>query len=253
MKTIKRLSFIFLALVLSATLFSCDNYGKKVKSGHVEVYYKEGVSKETAEKTAKWLEEIDKKENNNTTETKSIQLLKNGDQLDFRMVTNKDRVAKLEDDIFYTMGNAISEEIFENKPVNVILTDDHFKTIKTFPYKKMELAPSFGEKITKGNIEVYYAEGMDQANTQNLAALLEDEMAPSNTISFQFSKGATDGYIVKMVVQEDKMGQITDDLLAEICNKISTKVLNGAAVEFQLTNDVFKALKKYNYQPKPNN
>jgi hypothetical protein len=74
-------------------------------------------------------------------------------------------------------------------------------------------------------------------------------MAPSNTISFQFSKGSGNGYIVKMVVQEDKMDQVTDALLDEICSKISTKVLSGAPVEFQLTDDSFKALRKYSFQP----
>ena len=247
MQSIKQVFGILLTLLLSVALLSCDSYGKKVKSGHVEVYYKEGISKESAEKTAQWLEQVDKTENNNTTETKSIQLLKNGEQIDFRMVANKDRVAKLEADVFYIMGNAISEELFNNKPVNVILTDNKFVTFKTFPYKKMEIPASFGEKITNGNVEVYYADGMDIANTKKLANLLETEMTPSNTISFQFSKGATDSYIVKMVVQQDKIDQVTDALLEEICSKISQRVLTGASIEFQLTDDEFKTLRKYNY------
>jgi hypothetical protein len=161
MKSFKQLTAIVLSLLLSVCLFSCDNYGKKVKSGHVEVYYKDGISKEAAEKTAKWLEQVDKSENNNTTEIKSIQLLQNGDQVDFRMVANKDKVAKLEDDVFFIMGNALSAQLFNNKAVNVILTDNQFKTFKSFPYKKMDIPASFGLKIAKGNVEVYYPDDMD--------------------------------------------------------------------------------------------
>ena len=47
-----KLKSLFIAMLALLSLASCTNYGKKVKSGNVEVYYKDGAEKADAQKLA---------------------------------------------------------------------------------------------------------------------------------------------------------------------------------------------------------
>ena len=131
-KTIIAVSFIFI-------LTACSDYGKKTKKGHVEVYYKEGISQETAQQTADFLYDIDRQSGNDTTIRKSIQLLRKQDTVLFRMVADKKKLANLKDDVFSTMANFLSDTLYNHEPVNVELTDNHFKTIHSIRYTKVNL------------------------------------------------------------------------------------------------------------------
>jgi len=42
---------ILLSLLVSILFFACSNHGDKVSKDFMEVYYKEGISKEQAEKS----------------------------------------------------------------------------------------------------------------------------------------------------------------------------------------------------------
>lgn len=129
--------FIFLPLLLVISLAACTNYEKKATKGHVEIYYKDGISPEQAQKTADFLYSIDVAVNNNTTAKKSIQLTKEGDTVNFRMVIDEKKLASVNDENFYALGSVVSDSLFDSKPVNVQLTDNTFKTIRTIRYKKM--------------------------------------------------------------------------------------------------------------------
>ncbi|MFN8252558.1 MAG: hypothetical protein U0V75_11825 [Ferruginibacter sp.] len=127
--------------VLSATLLlvSCSNYGKKVKKGSVEVYYKEGIAETEASRTAQVLSDVDKAENNNTEQTKSVQLIKVKDTVVFRMVADKAKAAEIGDFPFQAIGTIISDSVFKGKPVLVELTDNTLTTYKKIPYLKLDL------------------------------------------------------------------------------------------------------------------
>lgn len=131
MKMVKILSVLF---ILSLTFTSCKDYGKKAVKDSIEVYYKDGVTADQAQKTAELLAASVK-----TKDTRSIQLIKKNDVYCYRMVTDKAKLASsgMPDETFFQIGNEISENIFNGAPVNVELTDDRFETFKTFPYKKM--------------------------------------------------------------------------------------------------------------------
>ena len=119
-------------------LQGCSDYGKKVSHGYLEVFYKEGITKEQAQRTVDylypiWMDEGDK------TRKKSIQLTKSGDSINFRMVTDLDRLAKIEgDDLFHNMCQNLSDSIFNGAPVNLDLTDTKFKTVRRVPFQKIE-------------------------------------------------------------------------------------------------------------------
>jgi hypothetical protein len=128
LKTLLALTFI------GIIFYSCNNFGKKVKAGHVEVYYKDGISKEDAQKTADLLLGIDEA-SNNAPNQKSMQLVKIKDTITFRMVIDKEKLAGVQDLSFYAIGIMLSDSLFNHSPVNVELTDNLFKTIKTLHFK----------------------------------------------------------------------------------------------------------------------
>ncbi len=136
MKILKSLSLL---LALSLLIAGCSDYGKKVTKGPIEVYYKEGVTPEQARHTAELFAYIDSAQNNNSKDTKSMQLCKTNGIFCFRMVSEKDKLAGVDDRSFYVIGNLVSDSIFNGSPVNVELTNNTFETFKTFAYKKMDL------------------------------------------------------------------------------------------------------------------
>jgi len=117
---------------------SCTSYGDKISKGHVDVYYKEGISRETAQRTADFIFEIDSLSNNPKVQ-KSFQLVKKQDTVCFRMVTDKEKLSSLNDDNFYTLANLLSDSIYNNAPVNVELTDNRFNTFRNLRFTKMDL------------------------------------------------------------------------------------------------------------------
>lgn len=132
----KLLNRCMLVIVMALALSACNNYGDKVSKDFLEVYYKDGINKEQAEKTLNFLYPYWKSPGSEETNRKSVQLIKNGDTIYFRMVSVAEKVALMNDEIFYQMGNTFADSLFGGSPVNVDLTDNKFKTIRTFHYKK---------------------------------------------------------------------------------------------------------------------
>jgi hypothetical protein len=237
-------SFI-LSLLIAFSLTACTDYGSKVKKDYLEVYYKDGISKELAQRTLDFLYPVWKNKSG-TTEKKSIQLSKgNGDTINFRAVIDEKKAKEMGDDVFYDMANVFSDSIFNGVPVNIIFSTNEFKPMRTLVFKKQAIV-NYGEKVTAGNIDVYAKEtGTEIANT--LATFLDKYIHPKNTISFQISKNEHNDFVVNMVSSEDKAGQLKQEDLAEICSKISAEVLNGSSFIFQLTDNKFNPLKTFAY------
>lgn len=233
---------------MMAIIFTaCTDYGKKVKHGHIEVYYKDGITEDMAQKTADFVYQIDKDQNNDTIKSKSMQLVKNGDTVLVRMVANKSKLEKLTDEPFTALANLFSDSLYKSTPVNVDLTDDNFKTIHHITFKKLDIPDNFGNKVTSGNIELYCEEQLGSAKCNQLADYLNSFIHPSSVISFQYTKDENQGFIVKMVTQADKVNDITSADMIEICKNISDNVLNGLPVIFQLADDHFKPIKSFAY------
>ncbi|HEX4877254.1 MAG TPA: lipoprotein [Chitinophagaceae bacterium] len=135
----KKILLPFLALLLLA---ACSNYGKKVKSGSIEVYYKEGVTETEAQKTADMFDRLIKETNPSSTQRKSFQLSKPSDTVLLKMVVDKDKMGQVGDESFYAIATMVSDSIYSGKPVNLELTNDQFKAIKTFTFKKAEEVPA---------------------------------------------------------------------------------------------------------------
>lgn len=240
----KKILFVLAAAFL---LLSCTNYGDKLSKDFMEVYFKDGVSKEEAQKALdyflpRW------KESKGETAKKSIQLSRKGDTVNFRMVSNMKVMEKMPEDIFYTMGNELSEDLFAGQPVNVTLTDEYFKPVRSYSFRKMEARLNYGEKITDGNIEVYAKDGFSMEQATTIAGFLSKEIAPANTISFQVGKNEEGYYVVSMVSDEEKAAALDDSEFNTMAAQISANTLDDAPLIFQLTDASFKPFKTFTYK-----
>lgn len=237
------------AIIVLALLTACGNdYGKKISKDYLEVYYKDGVTEDGAQKVLNFLYPQWKNAGDKTPK-KSIQLAKNGDTTVFRMVVIAERLNDLNDRTLLIMVNTISDSVFAGKPVNIELTDKTFKTLKSFTYKKAEEDEiEFGEKINSGNVLVYN-NGMDNALTKKLADYINTTSKPQNPVVFQLSS-PQDGLIqLKMISDEEAAANLSEEDMRGMAEEVSKQVLQGKPLEFHLTDQSFNTYKKYTYNP----
>ncbi len=239
------MKLVILSLLASVLLLSCSDRGKKISKGYLEVYYKEGITKEQAEKTMDYFLPLWKDEGEKT-KTKSIQLSKNGDTIHFRMVAKMEVIEKMDKDIFYTMANEISKDLFNNAPVNVVLTDNTFKTLRTYTFKKMA-TQNFGEKVVAGNVEVYMMDGINTNEATELAEYLNTYMAPENRISFQLGRNADD-ILLRMASTPESAADIQDSDFYTVAKNVSDKMYFGRPLVFEITDLQFNPFKKIEYK-----
>ncbi|MBI5372459.1 MAG: hypothetical protein HZA79_10595 [Sphingobacteriales bacterium] len=236
-----------LPLLLSALAIACTQYGPRVSSGNIEVYYKEGISKVQAERTAQLFREALTASNPNDKATKSFQLSKPGDSILLKMVADKSKLGSIAEEAFYAMSVLVSDSVFGGAPVNLALTDNKFKGFRYFAFKKVTTpAPSWGDKYESGNVELF-ANDVDSKLAGELAAYLETYFNPSTTFSFQVSKNEQGDFVVKMVIDPSKINNITEADMAEASNGMSEKVFNGSPLQFQLTDESFTPLRTFAY------
>lgn len=239
---------IILILIASFILASCTNYGTKVKNDNIEVYYKEGITAKEAEKTAAVINELDGKGD----VKKSFQLFRAGDTVTLRMVVDEQKAKGMGDENFTPIAYIISDSIFSGKPVNMQLTDNKFKPIRSIAYKKPELpngdvnVAAFGERITEGNTEIY-VQGAGKEEATQLAGFLENYFNPETTYSFQLLKDEPGNYTVKMVGNPDKINTLTNDFFEDLCRGICDKALSVPSVKFEMTDEKFNSLRTFNY------
>lgn len=235
----------YLFLLLLPFLAACSNYGTKVSSTNIEVYYKEGITKEQAEKTARLFDQLLNESSPADNATKSFQLQKSGDTILLKMVADPAKLKDVGDDAFYAITTVVSDSVFAGGVVNLTLTDNTFKGFKEYAYRK-NAAPSWGEKYESGFIEVY-DDGVGLSAAKALADYMTSYFSPQTTFSYQLTKNEQEATIVRMVVNPDNMGLFTDEVMLELSKGISEKVLNGAAVRFELTDNKFNPLRSFSY------
>ncbi len=112
---------------------------------------------------------------------------------------------------------------------------------------------NYGTKVKKGNIEVFYKEGItaDEAgNTADMIRQLDASGGSNDTTvrrSFQLLRSG-DTVTLRMVVNENKYQSIGDESFRAIANMVSEKVFTGKPVNMELTNTTFKTLKHLAYK-----
>ncbi len=235
----------YLFLLLAPFLSACSNYGPKVSSSNIEVYYKEGITKEQAEKTARLFDQLLKESSPADGATKSFQLLKKGDTILLKMVADPAKLKDVGDDAFYAITTVVSDSVFAGGVVNLTLTDNTFKGFREYAYRKNE-GSSWGEKYESGFVEVY-DDGVGLSAAKALADFMTGYFSPQTTFSFQLTKNEQQETIARMVVNPDNMGLFTDEVMLDLSKGIVEKVLNGAPVRFELTDNKFNPLRSFSY------
>lgn len=239
------LSF-FLLMIVAIGLTSCENYGNKVSKDFVEVYYRDSITKEQAQQTLELLHPSW----NDSGNQKSVQLAKAGDTVYFRMVIDEVKAKDVKDQTYLSMANEISNSIFKGTPVNVDLTTNSFKTIRTLNFKKMETA-DYGTITSSGNIEVYSKDGISMEEEAKALAEFLDRLDGDTDVvkSFQLSKDK-DLYIVNMVSDPEQSGILPDKEFYDLAGLISDSVFNEAPLILHLTDNRFNPYKTFRYSKK---
>lgn len=239
-------SSFFLLMMIVIGLTSCENHGNKVSKDFVEVYYRDGISKEQAQQTLELLHPGW----NDSGNKKSVQLAKTGDTVYFRMVIDDVKAKDIKDQTYLLMANEISNSVFKGSPVNVDLTTTTFKTIRTLSFKKMETA-YYGTKTSSGNIEVYYKDGIStEEEAKALAEFLDRLDGDTDVVkSFQVSKD-NDLYIVNMVSDPEQSGALPDKEFYDLAGLISDSVFDEAPLILHLTDNRFNPYKTFRYSKK---
>lgn len=124
-------------LLLLAPLFlltACSKYGKKVKEGSVEIYYKSDITKEQAKRTAELFDRAIRQADPTSTNRKSFQLSRPMDYVHLKMVVDKDKLNPADSSSFIAIQYLVSDSVFNGTPVLLFLTDDKFNAFKSFEW-----------------------------------------------------------------------------------------------------------------------
>lgn len=232
-----------LIVALSLVLASCTNYGEKVSKDFVEVYYKDNITKEQAQRTLdllypSWNEEGVRK---------SIQLAKKNDTVYFRMVINQEKAKNIPDETFLALANGISASAFDHAPVNVDMTDEKFNTLRTLHFTRIT-QEALGEKQTAGNIEVYMQDGIAADLAQDLASFIDKADGNSeDTKSYKLSRGDNGGYVVSMVSSPERAATVPEEEFYAFAALISDNVFSGSPVTLLLTDGQFAAFRSFRH------
>ncbi|WP_298426802.1 hypothetical protein [uncultured Kordia sp.] len=188
----KKLITLLSAILL---LISCANYGEKKVYNGTEVYYKDGVTEEIADKLGENLTSSGFANG----DTKSVQFVKEGDVYVFRMVI-KDEF--LNDESLESVFNIFPKELsdYMNLPVDLHLCDDTFNTLRV--HKLEDARKVIMAKAT----EIRYTKNVTLEEVEKLKSfLLEYGFSDNDNRKTVELDKENDTYIFKMVLAEEKL------------------------------------------------
>ncbi len=204
---------LFAAFSLAIILASCNGYGHKVtfEGNHGEVYYKgDSLTEADAKAVGKFLTDAEYFQKDD--KTRSVQITKNNGRIQARFVVDKkavDTVADI-DKSFEIIGAAMSKDVFNNMPVDVIYTDEYFKDIKTIPYAQsvipqVDLSHELEQMDKKNynNNTFYYSKNISAAKTDTIYNYLVSSgfFAPDGGVSLIVSLSQSGSFLVKFPIK----------------------------------------------------
>ena len=231
---------LLLLLPVTLLLASCDlfnNYGKKVKIGENEVYYKgDGVTEAEAKKLGDYLKQ---EQYFSDSSKKSVQLLKEGSEYVVKLVVDKDKVDLKNDPLmnqYWIMQALFSENVFNNAKTKIVLADTKLKDIHTIDPLT---------KITVGQFSLYLkGNDVSEAQAKKVAALLEEKKYFGNAQEAIMMEKKNGTYVLNFVYNQDYYAQNKQNVLAAfkmIQWLASEEAFNNAKTEVNLTNGLFAA------------
>lgn len=228
------LSLIFLLI----SLVACTDFGDKIPFDESEVYYKAPVTKEEAQKLGNYLVKQSFFDKN----PKSVQLLKEGDTYQFRMVA-KEGVDKDEAyaKIAETFAIHLSRDLYEGKLVEFHICDDQFKTLRTIIPDKDDLSVKLE---FNGSVLFYYKPVVNDEAKALGEYLISNVFFNENPKSVEIKKEGT-AYVFRFVVKpEMEKDEEYLEIVRTFATDLSTSVFSGSPVRIQLCDDQFVTLKE---------
>jgi hypothetical protein len=236
-KIFSSLLVLFLSFVQGCGLF--PDHGRKLKFGAGEVFYKDGVTKDEAEKLGNYLlseEFFDEKE------PKSVQLLKRGDVYVLRMVTLPDYIdnPEFERTILFA-GMDISSDVFSGSRVDIELTDQLFNPQKTIK--------SAGVRKKYGEADVYRFHSVEESTADKVTEfLMLIGFIGKNEMSLVYDM-KNDTFLYEMVTGD---GVENDTAVVEanmiIAGILSKEVLEDKPVELHFLRTDYTLKRIFTYQ-----
>jgi hypothetical protein len=216
--------------------FFAAGYGSKATQGNIEVYYKDGATKDEAEKLASHLARVW----GDAPDRRSVQLTKNGATPRFRMVVkpefHNDPKFMAQLGIF---GAQLSRDVFNGVPIELEACDDHLVTVKAVP-----IPPAFRNGVRQGKIELFYGDGVAKAEAEKLLASLEKEFAnaPVPLLTVTLTKKDTT-FTVSMPYDPEKL-KLPEirAALQTYCTTLSKNDFGGAPVEWAACDPSFTVI-----------
>lgn len=204
---------LFAAFSLATTLASCSNYGHKVtfEGNHGEVYYKgDGLTEADAKAVGKFL--ADAQYFQHDDKTRSVQITKNNGRIQARFVVDEKVVDTLAgiDKSFEIIGAAMSKQVFNNTPVDVIYTNEYFKDIKTLPFTSAVMAEvDFSDELEQmdkrnyNNNVFYYSKNIPAAKSDTIYNYLVTSgfFSQDGVVSLIVSLSPDGSYLVKFPIK----------------------------------------------------
>jgi hypothetical protein len=255
---------LLVAVVISAC--TASDYGKKVtiEGNKGEVYYKgKGVNEADATKLCKYLN--DEVKYFNTEKKLSVRLMKSiGDGFNVSFVVDEKELNKtpVAASFFEKIGVALSIDLYNNKPVNVYLTDDRFKEIKFIPYALAE-ANTLEEPIPEYNGFVFGKDDFHRQSKGGVIFYLKDisneeyeSIADYIVKNSAFGEGYPEIYMTKkdgryllgFPVNEAARSDASYLALVEkVAKKIKDNVFPNEPYSFLVTDEYLHTLRVWNY------
>ena len=181
----KRVIILMVLAVTAAGIVSCSNYGKKKMFDSTELYYTDKVTEAEADALGKYLQEEGFTDGD---DTKTVQLTKEGDTYQFRMVV-KEGYEKDEEYIAIAQAFVynLSKDVFDGEKVEIHLCDEKLETLKVIEMDESN-TNNFEIKEFDGT-EIEYDNSVSSSEVEALGNYLVDTgFTDGTTKSVKFIK-----------------------------------------------------------------
>lgn len=153
----------FILILSSCQLF---NRGEKLMFGLGEVYYKDGITQQEAEKFGNYLYQ---QHIFDESGSKVIQLVRKNDTATMRIVTSKEYINKASyQGNMRFLAAELSSTVFNNQPLNCELTNEYLNTEVKIP--------AFGRKLLIMDGNFYFSYRLGEQSAASLFRYMEDSL-----------------------------------------------------------------------------
>lgn len=225
---------IGILLLVTTLVSSCTNFGEKKIFDGTEIYYKDGVTEEQADKLGKTLVASDFTDG----KTKSVQFVKDGDIYVFKMVVKNQF---LEDKSLENIFNIFPKELsgYMDLPIDLHLCDEQFNTKRIY-----KLKDAFKTIMAKAT-EIRYSNKVMMSDVEKLKGFLIDYKFAGDKVEKTVEIDRENmTYIFKLVIPKNRLeDSVTLSYLTLLKGELSKKVFSRLPVKIHMCDELMNTLK----------